>query len=833
MPGQFEAPMAKAVGDFAQTELTAGNPLVVNPDQNAADSLLLRAGYLEQQRNDAARQNEREARRPVGPSRPRVESRDRVDIPTYTYDTLKALMTTDPDRFTQAINVAPRYVSVRSEPPPSPEALPDKRYRDEISRRAWQLDRTDRRALVAQLTALGATSDERARVDLGDKFRQQAANIEAGGRRPPRHRERQPQVSAVPPAEVPVNPADALEAQGQEVVLTAEQIRQELLRLQAEAVAIGRGADFSLTVDEIGDLTDEGLQQVWDAVGRPTPVVAQEADQEPLVPATEPTPAELDTQIQQLKDRLAIEEAKLYEHFQVGSAMMASPHHPDYCADRVLAREISHGMSAFIASMDGVVSGGKYSEMASEAARAALERLIPDFSRVPKINQATEMIGRRMQIVAENIQETKKDVAQTDPSADPDNVDTTFTCGIVCRSPQPGPDGKYKYFLATGNVGDSAMHIYRPNAPEGQKFIKLTKDHSLVQRLVDAQVLKPEEAFFNKNRNIITRTVGDQRSADFNVFEIQEGDVVLAASDGIGDQFPPTEGTPVQTFEQVVAEAHRASTQTDGTFDPDKFCQTMIEKAKAVMAMEGQPNFNFAKGDDASIAAFMMPQFTDALDRPELEDLRYELQKLEEKKAQAAAQASPPTLVPAPVLPPQAPPSLPNAPEFSFDPTKPLIDQIGAEIARSGVVHLSEGANGVKSILRSLLGQGGTLDGSFTQGGFIFAGENVTVQGMNVNISGTLTQAGDGKRDFLSLKSLRIDVNESNTIKRIGKEAKAAVIIRKLDQTDKLESMLQEGFNDEFMQNNQGVTIDSLQLSLDLRAQVLRGTIKGRPVAKK
>ncbi len=79
-------------------------------------------------------------------------------------------------------------------------------------------------------------------------------------------------------------------------------------------------------------------------------------------------------------------------------------------------------------------------------------------------------------------------------------------------------------------AGDSRAYLLR-NGEASQ----LTRDHSLVQSLVDAGMLSPEEAEFHPNANVITRAVGveDILKIDSVAAELFPGDQFLIASDGL------------------------------------------------------------------------------------------------------------------------------------------------------------------------------------------------------------------------------------------------------------------------------------------------------------
>ena len=79
-------------------------------------------------------------------------------------------------------------------------------------------------------------------------------------------------------------------------------------------------------------------------------------------------------------------------------------------------------------------------------------------------------------------------------------------------------------------AGDSRGYQIR-----GHEIVQLTRDHSLVQDLVDAGMLAAEEAENHPNSNIVTRAVGvqDDLKAEIASGDAKPGDIFLLASDGL------------------------------------------------------------------------------------------------------------------------------------------------------------------------------------------------------------------------------------------------------------------------------------------------------------
>ncbi len=106
-------------------------------------------------------------------------------------------------------------------------------------------------------------------------------------------------------------------------------------------------------------------------------------------------------------------------------------------------------------------------------------------------------------------------------------------------------DGSFRCFW----MGDSRAYLLR-----GGQIDRLSHDHSLVQNLVDAGMIKPEEAETHENANLITRAVGVAEQVEVDVVsgEARPGDLFLLASDGL---------TRVVTDDELAAELQRGSAE--------------------------------------------------------------------------------------------------------------------------------------------------------------------------------------------------------------------------------------------------------------------------------
>ena len=93
----------------------------------------------------------------------------------------------------------------------------------------------------------------------------------------------------------------------------------------------------------------------------------------------------------------------------------------------------------------------------------------------------------------------------------------------------PGPGGR----VAVANVGDSRTSLYRAG-----DFIRVTKDHSRVQEMIDAGEISPDDEWGHPYGNVLTRAVGLEPHVEVDVYVItaEPRDRFLLCSDGLIDE---------------------------------------------------------------------------------------------------------------------------------------------------------------------------------------------------------------------------------------------------------------------------------------------------------
>ncbi len=113
------------------------------------------------------------------------------------------------------------------------------------------------------------------------------------------------------------------------------------------------------------------------------------------------------------------------------------------------------------------------------------------------------------------------------------------------------------------NVGDSRTYLLRAGVLK-----PLTKDHSLVAKLVEAKQIEPDDVYSHPQRNLIYRSLGaGHKNVEVDVFQadLRPGDTLLLCSDGLWE---------------MVRQQDLLKVLSEGT-GPQKICTTLIDLANA------------------------------------------------------------------------------------------------------------------------------------------------------------------------------------------------------------------------------------------------------------
>jgi protein phosphatase len=113
------------------------------------------------------------------------------------------------------------------------------------------------------------------------------------------------------------------------------------------------------------------------------------------------------------------------------------------------------------------------------------------------------------------------------------------------------------------NVGDSRTYLLR-----GNDLQPVTKDHSLVQKLVEANQISPDDVYTHPQRNLIYRSLGaGHKNIEVDVFQekVRPGDTFLLCSDGLWEMVRH------QDLKKVLSEQR----------SPQKICDMLIDMANA------------------------------------------------------------------------------------------------------------------------------------------------------------------------------------------------------------------------------------------------------------
>ncbi len=105
-------------------------------------------------------------------------------------------------------------------------------------------------------------------------------------------------------------------------------------------------------------------------------------------------------------------------------------------------------------------------------------------------------------------------------------------------------------YILFGNVGDSSGFVLKNNV-----LYKVTKDHTLVNLLVESGELTEEEAVNHPRKNVLMRALGANNPIDVDIFDVDtESEAILLCSDGLTNMLDKNQIEKVLTSDIQVEE---------------------------------------------------------------------------------------------------------------------------------------------------------------------------------------------------------------------------------------------------------------------------------------
>ncbi len=131
-------------------------------------------------------------------------------------------------------------------------------------------------------------------------------------------------------------------------------------------------------------------------------------------------------------------------------------------------------------------------------------------------------IGSKLDAVSwlnENINEINRNIIKyAEEHDDSLGLGTTIVMALLTKD-----------FLIFGNIGDSSGYVLKNN-----KLHKVTKDHTLVNLLLDSGEITKEEAENHPKKNVLMKALGSSDKQELDIFEVDTNiNAIMLCSDGL------------------------------------------------------------------------------------------------------------------------------------------------------------------------------------------------------------------------------------------------------------------------------------------------------------
>ena len=193
--------------------------------------------------------------------------------------------------------------------------------------------------------------------------------------------------------------------------------------------------------------------------------------------------------------------------------------------DKGLHRDINEDHIGFDQELGvAVLADGMGGHQAGEvAARMAVDSVLGNLKNlINRDNSAAITSSQLLEFVSHTISASNRKIYQAaEAHKEQQGMGTTLVTVMVKGSQ-----------LYAGHVGDSRLYLFRE-----QLLRRVTRDHSLVQDLIDKGFYTEEEARHANVGHVVTRALGTRAEVEVDTVtrDVQQDDLLLLCSDGLSD----------------------------------------------------------------------------------------------------------------------------------------------------------------------------------------------------------------------------------------------------------------------------------------------------------
>ncbi len=163
-----------------------------------------------------------------------------------------------------------------------------------------------------------------------------------------------------------------------------------------------------------------------------------------------------------------------------------------------------------------IVADGMGGHKAGEVASSiVVNGLAEKFKKIESVGEKQDAVNW----IRKNVSELNDAIFKyTDEFSESKGMGTTLVLSIVTDD-----------YILFGNVGDSSGFVMKKGT-----LYKVTKDHTLVNLLVETGELTKEEAENHPRKNVLMRALGANNPVDIDIFDVDmESNAILLCSDGL------------------------------------------------------------------------------------------------------------------------------------------------------------------------------------------------------------------------------------------------------------------------------------------------------------